>query len=293
MLLAFGGEATSPSLVEVLSGVGLGAYFKKSDGVLFFGWEHPDNGIDNALEILGFASGRRSFPRVKKVPWENLEEDLKTSPAVIGPINMGALVYNPDYVSLEGADHFVLVYKIDKNSVVFHDPAGFPCVSLSRQRFETAWKADGLGYGENNYQYWVYPERLSKPNDRRVYQDAIEVFQRLYEISDQKAKRQNELVGEKAILYFADLVEKGRLSDLGREYLTRFVLKLGARRALDYASFFERYERGLSLYKKQQAELFGEAHALAVNGDWRVMAKVIRSLAKAESKTRQRICGYK
>ncbi len=62
MLLSSIGEVVPPRLIEVLSGVGLGAFIS-ADGLPFFSGLGglPDEGISRALRILGFASEETAF----------------------------------------------------------------------------------------------------------------------------------------------------------------------------------------------------------------------------------------
>ena len=76
MLLASIGENISPSKIEVLSAVGLGAFLLKNTNLLFFGWEVPDNGIDNALKILGFEPSRKNTSKSKQPPFNKLRKYL-------------------------------------------------------------------------------------------------------------------------------------------------------------------------------------------------------------------------
>lgn len=144
MLLTQIGEDISPSLIEVLGGVGLGAFILKESNLLFFSWELPDNGIDNALAILGFEVKTFKYPKKDdtNIPLAKLKEDLKKNPAVVGPLDMGYLNYNPISNYLKGVDHFVLALEMDDKEIKFHDPAEFPFVSLTLDQFKKAWKKE-------------------------------------------------------------------------------------------------------------------------------------------------------
>jgi len=284
MLLASIGENILPSKIEVLSGVGLGAFLLKGTNLLFFSWEVPDNGIDNALKILGFKSSRKNAPKTKRLPLNELRKDLEQSPVVVGPLDMGHLVYNPYSFNLSGTDHFVLVYEMVGDEVHLHDPAGFPHVQLSLQKFELAWKAERVDYGKGYFSYWVVPERLRSPTKKEIYQDALKLFQSLYQNSDKKAKEEDWITGKRAILTTAERAKKGKLTQPEIEHLTYFALQLGAKRALDYASFFDFRDSDLGLLKRQQAMLFGESHMLLVAGDLRSFTRTLQELAEVEEK---------
>ncbi len=282
MLLASVGENISPSKIEVLSGVGLGAKLQKGTGPIFFNWEVPDNGINNALRILGFASCEQKTPKTQPPPLEELKRDLKRSVAVVGPLDMGHLIYNPRYPGLKGVDHFILVYKVDDKKVHLHDPAGFPHVSLPIKKFILAWKTKEVGYGQTHYSYWTVPKRINKPSDEEIYQTAIGLFQKLYRQCDKKALEEGRVVGKRAILTTAQRIKKTKFFQLEIEHLIYFALPLGARRALDFASFFDVKNADLAQLKRQQARLFGSCYTLAVEKNWAVLAKTLEELAKIE-----------
>jgi len=286
MLLASVGEEITPLTIEVLSGVGLGAFILKGTNLLFFGCEVPDNGIDNALRILGFDYLVGSVSKEKPAPISQLKENLKKSPIVIGPLDMGYLVYNPYYLSLRGADHFVLVYGVDKNGVHLHDPAGFPHVILSIDNLKVAWRAKGVWYSEEFYRYWAAPKRIKSPAADEIHKSAIELFKSLYKHSCKRATGENWIVGKDAILKFADRIRSGKVEQGEIEHLTHFALPLGAKRALDYVSFFNVFDGRLADLKKKQAILFGKVHTFAVDKDWKKMIISLEELSEIEEEFR-------
>lgn len=279
MLLAVGGNKISPSEIEVLSGVGLGAHI--FNNLLFFSWKFPDRGLDNALEILGFQSSRKNTLKIQPIPLEKLKKDLEKSPAVIGPLDMGFLAYNPRARYLSGADHFIFAYKMDDRKIYLHDPAGFPHVFLSLVKLKKSWQTD-VGYGRENYSYWIKPRRLKTPSQKEIYQKAIKLFQALYYHADQKSKKENWIIGREAIFKTAKRVKTKRLSYQEKDHLTHFAFPLGARRALDFAAFFDGRHKNLAQLKYQQAEIFGQCQALATQKNWSSLAKTLEQLAEAE-----------
>ncbi|MFH1472904.1 MAG: cysteine peptidase family C39 domain-containing protein, partial [bacterium] len=147
MLLSSVGEDISPRVLEVLSGVGLGATISQGGLPLFSGLTgEPDNGITKALEILGFEFEERASEKPGSPPFDELEKVLKDSPAIIGPLDMQYLVYNPGRPNFEGVDHFVLVYRIAGDKVFLHDPAGYAHVSIGKDDLEKAWRAESIVY---------------------------------------------------------------------------------------------------------------------------------------------------
>ena len=69
MLLGAHGEDVAPQCIEVLSGVGLGAFIAE-DGLPFFSGlaGAPDAGITRALAVLGFAIAERAAEASDPVP---------------------------------------------------------------------------------------------------------------------------------------------------------------------------------------------------------------------------------
>ena len=132
MLLSNIGEDIPPWKIEVFTGVGLGAFWLPHEKLLFFSSiaNPPDKGISRALNILGFSFKETSSERAGSPPFEQLNSDLSSSPAVLGPLDMGYLTHNPLHKRMKGPDHFVLAYATDDKGVSIHDPEGFPSVKL-------------------------------------------------------------------------------------------------------------------------------------------------------------------
>ena len=127
MLITSVGENIPPSLVEPVTGVGLGAFYLPQENLLFFSnlSNPPDRGISTGLRVLGFDFDERSSDKPGQPPYEDLRQTLANSPAVLGPLDMGFLNHNPNHNHQKGADHFVLARKIEGDEIHFHDPEGF------------------------------------------------------------------------------------------------------------------------------------------------------------------------
>src|SRR5690242_2072514 len=93
MLLAAAGEQIAPGLVEVLSGVSLGAGWNEQMDLIFFDTVAPDVGVSRALGVLGFAADERASVDGAPAPLAALAEALAIGPAVLGPVDMGLLLY--------------------------------------------------------------------------------------------------------------------------------------------------------------------------------------------------------
>ena len=292
MLLAGINEHISASLIEVLTGVGLGAYLE-IDGLLFFSnlTARPDIGISKAMEILGFSFKENFSERSDIDPFGALENDLQSSNAILGPLDMSYLVYIPGHQYMRGSavDHFVLAYGIDQDKLYLHDPAGYPHVSITRPEMLLAWKAENIGYRRGYYRYWVSPERKASPSEEEVYHQALRFFKSIYEESSAKSVKEDIAIGRDVLLMVAERIEAEALSQEEVGHLARFALQLGAKRALDFASFFSSCNKTLADLKYSQSRVFGEAHSCLLRKDWSGTAHQFRQLADLTEKIQDQI----
>ncbi|MFC1750358.1 hypothetical protein ACFL2V_16280 [Pseudomonadota bacterium] len=229
MLLGHIGENVSPSKIEVLTGVGLSASLKKKGGSLYFNNQTllPDLGISKALEILGFECKNKVSKTEEDFPIDELKKDLVKMPAILGPLDMGYLSYNPRHKYLKGADHYVFAYELKGEEIFLHDPAGFPFVSLSIKDLRNAWKADGIGYKRGYYRYITGVKRVGSPTEREIYNTALDYFRSLYREGKEKTSKAVWFVGKDAILYVAEKVKRDGLTDGEAGHFIYFAFPLG------------------------------------------------------------------
>jgi len=160
----------------------LGAFWLPHEKLLFFSSisNPPDVGISLALRILGFDYKEKSCSTPGSPPFEELKHELASSPAILGPLDMGYLMHNPLHKRMAGADHFVLAFSIDDDELQLHDPEGFPSVSISLSQMEKAWRAEKVGYRRGYYRYWTAPNRKNHPSPTVVYDSALKSFKNVY-----------------------------------------------------------------------------------------------------------------
>lgn len=278
MVLSAIGEQISPSTIEVLSGVGLGAHWLEEQKLIFFSLGHPDEGVSSALGMLGFSFVEKASSDDDPPPFEQLRADLTRSPAILGPLDMGYLRYVPFHRAAAGADHFVVALQMDDGMIRLHDPAGYPLVSLPIEDMAQAWKAERIGYRRGRYRYWTSLKRERQPSEEEIYGNALSHFQRVY----QAGEGLQQALNGSAITAAADYFGSGAPSGRALGHAGDFAFKLGAKRALDFAAFFEERDTTLAELKKGQGELFGACHTLAVAGSWSRLAGSLRELAEVE-----------
>ncbi|HKU98502.1 MAG TPA: hypothetical protein VJR58_24635 [Vineibacter sp.] len=287
MLLSAHGETVSPRLVEVLSGVGLGAFIAK-DGLPFFSGlaGAPDKGISQALTTLGFAFAERASDASQAAPFDWLEDTLRTSPVVVGPLDMRFLAYNPGRPSWPGIDHYVLVSGVEGDNVLVYDPAGFAEMLISKAALADAWRANAIPYRRGAFRAWSHPQRIAAPTDDTIAGSASRHFRALYAQASASAEAGRQLIDEHAIAWLADRVRRDELTPAQSGHLLHFALPLGVKRALDFARFFDARNPSLAQSKRQQAALFGRCHTYLVHGDRPAAAEHLARLAALEIEIR-------
>ena len=283
MLLDSVGETVEPRLLEVLSGVGLGAFWLAESQTLFLsGWASmPDVGVSRAFGLLGFEVAEEAESDGAPMPAEALARQLDSGPVLLGPLDMGELPYQPDSQGGNGADHFVLALAFEGDEVVVHDPAGYPAVPLALEALERAWRAELVPYGTGPYRRWHSPTRVRRPATEEIAKAAIQSFAQAYRES-RATVPSGVAIGPEAVESLAATLRAGRLAEQGLEHLRTFVLALGVRRALDYAWFLRDVDSELADLKSRQARYLGRAHAAAVQGDRELLAEHMSRIAELE-----------
>src|SRR5207245_5222902 len=136
-------------------------------------------------------------------------------------------------------NHFVLAHKIEKDEIYFHDPEGFPNVQLPLKQMELAWRAEKIPYRRGHYRYWANPRRVNSPDNNSIYRKGVESFKQGYLESSRISDESKLPIGKTAILALAQHVHEGPVTASQRTFMVQFSFRPGARRALDFASFFE------------------------------------------------------
>lgn len=292
MLLSTIGENISPSTVEVLSGVGLGAtWFPKDNSVLFGNIATaPDTGISSALSLLGFEYHEKNADET--TPLEELKKVVSKSPGVAGPVDAGFLDYNPVHRYLSGVDHFVFVYNINDSSVHVHDPEGFPYATLEPGRFLDTWRADKIEYRRGPYRYWTSPRRTRTPDEDDMFEAALSRFRTIYHEHKAICNKHSLPYGGEALEAFADYAGSGQLNDSQKTRLVNFAFPVSAKRSIDYADFFEGHaSRKLGKLQEKRAEIFGNCQTHAMSENWKSVAKDLHLIAQLENEFETALTG--
>lgn len=285
MFLSSIGENVSPQLVEILTGVGLGAMIENEKN-LYFSMRDPDDGINYALNILGFTAEEHQQASDLDDPFPLLKQQIKQNPVILGPLDMGELTYHPNHKNLNGSDHYVLGYQMDNENIYVQDPAGFPFVPLSLDQFKKAWMAERIPYRKGINKYWSTAKKVVTLDSNEIYERAIDYFKRTYREFE---KVDIGLIGREAICFYADQLLNASITADTIGHTTFFLFQLSARRANDYAVYFKGRHSHLSVLKTEQAKVFGMCHSMSVNKDWKGISEKLMKLADLEDNFRLEI----
>jgi hypothetical protein len=244
--------------------------------------------VSRALDVLGLAVDERASAGGASAPLAEIAQALATGPAVLGPVDMGLLLYRGGAGRPSGVDHFVLAYAADEAEVFLHDPAGYPSVSLTRPDLAAAWAAEQISYRRGAYRWWHNPRRVRLPTDDALFRVALASFAEVYRLADDRAAR-GVTIGGAAIRRLAARVRSDDLPPHLLGHLRGFTFQVAARRCLDFARFFGERAPELAALKTEQATLFGRAHTLLVRQDWPGTADALATLADVEDRFRARL----
>ena len=295
MLLSSIGEDISPSTIEVLGGVGLGAYVLGDGNMVFLSNYSglPDRGISRALKSLGFEFEEKSWESDEYFPLEELRNLIKQGPVLLGPLDMGFLKYDPSSNNHFGVDHFITAYDYDADSVCVHDPAEFPNVWIKNEDLNNAWKAENIGYKRGYYRYWTNPKRIISPSNKDLFQKAINTFIEIYEDGKTYSAPKNKLIDVEAIQFLANNIKNNVLTSSEIGLLTGFVIPVSAKRTNDFYAFLKEHDEKLANLKLEQSKMLGKIHTALMDKSTESASNYLNQYAELEKSFKSAVLGYK
>lgn len=286
MTLSATGKDYDPGYIECLTTVGIGAisFGDPDQPTSFFSATLPNEGISIALTNLGYEYEHYRQPQASADPdlaIAQLRQLLQHGPVIIGPADMGYLLYHHNHNDLYGADHYVCVYALDGDTVRIQDPQWYPYASMSIAEFIKAWQATAIEYVGDSYQMWGNLRQVRQPSADEVF-EATEARIRAIVVRQQGGQEPGMLeVGPAVIQTMAGQVKDG-LPEYLKATLTYFLLPLGAKRCADYANFYAPYDVELARLKDAQGQAFGDSYVAMRRGDYAAMAKGLHHAAELE-----------
>ena len=295
MLLSTVDAHYDPGYLECLTAVAISAVSVETQKgpIPFFSIGLPDYGVTLALQHLGYEYDR-AYCSLNDDPdgslsLDKLREALASGPVLVGALDMSQLTYMAHHKSLVGADHFVVIYAMDHDTVFLHDPAGFAYVPLPLEDFMRAWRAEAIEYRPDvypmgSYSMWWNVRKIQQPT-------AAEVFTLTDEHIKQQLRWQHEQgdhhFGYQVIRQLAEQIRAG-VPDYFRGHLGNFALPLGARRCGDFARFYAPYDSERAQLKDRQARCFSIAFAAFGREDYEYLSASLHELANYEEAFQQR-----
>jgi hypothetical protein len=282
-----GAGATAPDLpgvgfLECLTTMPFGTmYLHLEDGPLVFFSApsiDPDAGVTRALATLGWTCDEW-FGDDSAEALARLRAAVQVAPALVGPVDLGELPYNPRAAELRGGDHFVVALEMDDEQIRLHDPYGYPCVVLAPSELLTAWRADRIPYKRGSYTLRSRFQQVEQVSRQEAVARTLPLV-----ISNLLADPGGPVIYgsfQALALLVADL--RGDVLQALAGHLVYFALPLAARRCLDASSFLrEAGNVAAAGLLNRKARLFGEAQSLAVRHDWPRVAELVERLAGVE-----------
>ncbi|MFD9721238.1 hypothetical protein [Streptomyces sp. NPDC059076] len=275
-----------PGVIETLTGSPFGFQLIGGTMPLFdpYGWD-PERGLDAAIDLLGLrcsrtAGGSRSAASTR------LQRAAARGPVLVGPVDMGLLLYRPGTPAPGFGDHYVVVLAADDDIVLLHDPEGHPYATLRTSAFLDAWRADAVDYGEAPYVMRSEFVREREVGTRDALWQALPGAIAWLSGRTDLPVPAGTLGGADGVGAFADLVEHGLDQDT-RDLLGSFAIRVGARRLSDASVCLELLNLpGPAAIAGELSRRLGALQEPLVTQDDKVLAAGLRSIAPGYGRLR-------
>ncbi|MBE1207033.1 hypothetical protein [Aminobacter carboxidus] len=276
--MMFGADAPSTAVIEVAIGGPFGMQLIGGKMPFFdpYGWD-PEKGFEDALLALGWTSIVAQGGNAEEA-LARLKEALAVGPVWIGPVEMGHLRHQPRMRGPIEADHYVVAIEVDDDSILMHDPQGYPYARLPLADFMAAWSAKTLIYG-TPYTMRTAFKRIADIADVDAIKASIPSAIRWLSMDGEHDMPQGSSGNAAAAEALARLIEPRCNQDL-RGHMIHFAVRAGARRAADAATCLERagYTEAARIAGKQARLIGGMQYPLVVGHDASAAA-ALRELA--------------
>ncbi|MCB0009110.1 MAG: hypothetical protein KDE04_21735 [Anaerolineales bacterium] len=283
MCLQHAGMADVPAvgLLEAVTGMPFGTCFLDLDQPMFFAspaGTEPHEGLSRALATLGWSCQlwQGDEPAAAQA---TLVEALQSGPVLVGPLDMGHLVYDPQHENKAGGDHFLVALSIDGELVTVHDPQYYPYALLSLSELLLAWDAAGMAYIDHRF---TLRHGFHQEQTRTWSEIVAATLAAAHKLQTQAVTGPVFYSGAAAFAKARALVEATPAPAFAG-LLTHFSLPIGARRSLDAEHFMlAAGEQTLSERYGLKARLYGQAQYWAATQQWPVLADILRQLEAVE-----------
>jgi len=290
MVLGWKGDSYPLPFLECLTTVPFGFVYVPVDGGGFaVNGYNPHDGVARALKALQYKSEFKCFESSEEaLPF--LRTALENEPVLLGPVDMGFLVYDSYCKFKKGGDHYLVALKMKEDHVVVNDPDGYLHVPIPRKDFVKAWEAEAIKYKKGSYSLWLIKERERMPQTERLYRDTLLLgLQNLKEKSRRLPESTTFYTGSTAIKKLAENIKRYRLRRWLRFYAT-FTFRVSAQRCFDGATFIKEapfhndYLMKASETRMEQACLYGKCQLEASQLKFSKVANILEEISQLEDK---------
>ncbi|RJL35786.1 hypothetical protein [Bailinhaonella thermotolerans] len=279
LAMMLGDEAPPPAVIEVLTGSPYGMQLIGGRLPLFdsFAWD-PEIGLDAAIGLLGWEC-ERVDGGTAEAAIERLRRACQDGPVLAGPLELGLLTYQPGSGTAVGADHYLVVLEVGEDTVLVHDPQGYPYATMPVGAFAAAWRGELVAYLDRPY-------RMRHSFTRRARVGAEEALRRSLPAGLAWLAGRTDVpvppgtLGQaEAAERTAQMVEEGLDPEI-RELWKAFAVRVGARRLSDLAACLSSLGLGAgAAVATEQARIVGGLQGPLVSGDDAALAAGLRRLA--------------
>jgi acyl-CoA synthetase (AMP-forming)/AMP-acid ligase II len=142
----------TPALFEIATTVPFGTRTRPADPHrVLMPWLDPDLGLDRAAHTLGLDI-QTCWHADSDTALTQLDEWLRTSPVLLGPLDLGGLDYHELAGTLRGCDHYVVALgRRASGDVIVRDPEGHAEIAISEPALRRAWGADAVPEGRGGF----------------------------------------------------------------------------------------------------------------------------------------------
>jgi hypothetical protein len=281
MLLAQRGHDYPVAWLECVSGEPFGFVYLRGAAELFavVGYAYHEAG-QHLLRTLGYDYSFTSAGESDTAALATLDTALRDGPVAVGMLDMGYLTYAPDHLHARGADHAIVVLARRGDTVVVHDPAGYPAALLPLADFLQAWQRDV--YTGKPYGLWRIGAHRETPDADAIWDRTINHARELYTRSDEVvAPGVTAHYGPQALRLLAGDLRAQPERSLGA--LPYFSWRVSGQRCFDSATFLHERLPGAAAIRWEQCQLYGEIQQASTSASRSQLAGLLERQADLES----------
>jgi len=291
MVLGWKGDFYPLPFLECLTTVPFGFVYVPVDGGGFaVNGYNPHDGVERALKALQYKFEFKCFESSEEA-LSFLRVALENEPILVGPLDMGFLVYDPYCKFKKASDHYLVALKMKEDHVVVNDPDGYLHVPIPIRDFVEAWEAEAIQYKKGSYSLWLIKEKQGTPQIERLYRDTLVLgLQNLKEKSRRFLEKDNAFyTGPVAIEKLAGNIKRYRSRRWLRFYAT-FTFRVSAQRCFDSSTFIKEapfqndYLLKAPKTRMEQACLYGKCQLEASQLKFSKVANILEEISQLEDK---------